>query len=343
MLSLKKYPVILAIESSCDDTAVSIMKGDVVLSNIIGIQQVHNYYGGVVPELASRSHQKEIVPLIHQAIMLSNINKIDAIAFTRGPGLIGSLLVGSSFAKSLAIAWDIPIISVHHIQAHILAHFIRNELNSTPKFPFLCLTVSGGHTQIVQVDDYFKMTLLGKTIDDSVGEAFDKAAKILGLGYPGGIWIDRYAQKGKYQKFLFSKPQIKNLDFSFSGFKTQFLYFIRKKLQYDSNFIRNNIHDICASVQSTLVNILFDKVSQAIYKTGIFRIALSGGVSANSGLRRKFLQASNEKNWKLHLLPLEYTTDNAAMIAMTAKIKYIKGIFDNINITPTAICDWDNI
>jgi N6-L-threonylcarbamoyladenine synthase len=335
-----KQPIILAIESSCDDTAVAIVKGNSVLSNIIGIQHIHHFYGGIVPELASRSHQREIVKLIHQALFLANIVKkqIDAVAFTKGPGLIGSLLIGSSFVKSLAMAWMIPVIGIHHIQAHILCHFI--EKKSSPNFPFLCLTMSGGHTQIILVENNFKMTILGKTIDDALGEAFDKIAKIVGLHYPGGVWIDYYAKKGNPKKFIFSKPKINGLNFSFSGLKTQFFSFICKELKKNPKFIINNLYDICASVQRTLVDQIFAKIILAIKQTKIFSIALSGGVSANSYIRKKFSKAASRNGWKLYLLPIEYTTDNAAMIALAAQIKYSRALFDDLDIVPWANCRW---
>ena len=342
---MEKDPIILAIESSCDDTAVAITRGNLVLSNVISTQKIHVNYGGVVPELASRSHQKNIVPLVRRASSLAKLNQkqLNAIAFTRGPGLIGSLLVGSNFAKSLAMALEIPCIGVHHIQAHILAHFIKIKGKFPPEFPFLCLTISGGHTQIVYVEDYFQMTVLGKTLDDAIGEAFDKIAKIMGLEYPGGVWIDHYSQNGDPFKFSFSKPHVKDLNFSFSGFKTQFFYFIQKQLTLDSDFIKKNLYDLCASVQYILVDILLDKVLQAMIQMNISQLALSGGVSANSGLRRRFLKVSEEKGWKLHILPIEYTTDNAAMIAMTAQLKYVRSLFDKIDVTAAARCEWDSL
>lgn len=338
-----KKPIILAIESSCDDTAVAIVKGNSVLSNIIGVQHIHHFYGGVVPELASRYHERDIVLLVHQAIFASKIKKkqIDAVAFTKGPGLIGSLLIGSSFAKSLSMAWMIPLIGVNHIQAHVLSHFIEIEEKSSPTFPFLCITISGGHTQIILVRNYFDMTILGQTIDDAVGEAFDKIAKIVGLPYPGGIWIDFYAKNGNPKKFFFSKPRIGGLDFSFSGLKTQFSYFIEKNLKKDPKFIIHNLYDICASVQKTLVDLLFEKIILAIQKTKIFCIALSGGVSANSYIRKKFSKAASKNGWKLYLLPINYTTDNAVMIAITAQIKYSNSLFDDLYIVPSANCVWN--
>ncbi|AGC66879.1 metalloendopeptidase glycoprotease family [Candidatus Uzinura diaspidicola str. ASNER] len=338
-----KKPILLAIESSCDDTAIAIVKGNSILSNIIGVQHIHNFYGGVNPEIASRYHQRDIVLLVHQAIFEANIVKkqIDAVAFTKGPGLIGSLLIGASFAKSLAIAWMIPIIGVHHIQAHILSHFIEIEGRSSPKFPFLCLTISGGHTQIILVENFFKMTILGQTIDDAVGEAFDKIAKIAGLPYPGGIWIDYYAKNGNPKKIFFSKPKIGGLDFSFSGLKTQFFSFIRKELKKDPKFIIHNLYDICASIQKSLIDLLFDKMLLAIRQTKIFSIALSGGVSSNSYVRTKFSKVASKKGLKLHLLPVEFATDNAAMIAVSAQIKYSSALFDNLDFVPGANCGWN--
>ncbi len=337
-----KTPILLAIESSCDDTAVSIIKGNSIMSNIIGVQHIHNVYGGVLPEIASRYHQRDLVLLVHQAVFEANIVKkqISAVAFTKGPGLIGSLLIGYSFAKSLAMALMIPVIGVHHIQAHILSHFIAIEGKSTPNFPFLCLTISGGHSQIVLVENFFKMKVLGHTIDDAVGEAFDKIAKIIGLHYPGGIWIDYYARNGDPKKFIFSKPKIVGLDFSFSGFKTQFFSFIHKELKKDPKFIKNNLYDICASAQKSLIDLLFDKIVLAIKQTKISSIALSGGVSANSYLRKKISKVASKKGWKLYYLPIEFTTDNAAMIAIAAQIKYNSALFDDLDSGPGANCSW---
>lgn len=338
-----KQPIILAIESSCDDTAIAIVKGNSILSNIIGVQHIHNVYGGVLPEIASRLHQRDIVLLVHQAIFEANIVKkqIDAVAFTKGPGLIGSLLIGSNFAKALALAWMIPVIGVHHIQAHILSHFLKIEGKSSPKFPFLCLTMSGGHTQIILIENFFKMTILGQSIDDSIGEAFDKIAKIVGLHYPGGIWIDYYAKNGNPKRFFFSKPKIGGLDFSFSGLKAQFFSFIRKELKKDPKFIIHNLYDICASAQKALVDLLFEKIILATTKTKIFSIALSGGVSANSYIRKKFSKVARKKGWTLYLLPIEFTTDNAAMIAISAQIKYSSALFDDLDIVPGANCGWN--
>lgn len=337
-----KKPIILAIESSCDDTAIAIVKGNSVMSNIIGVQHIHNVYGGVIPEIASRYHQRKIVLLVHQAIFAANIvkNKIDAVAFTKGPGLIGSLLVGSSLAKALAMAWMIPFIGVHHIHAHVLSHFIDIEGKSSPRFPFLCFTMSGGHTQMIRVENYFDMTILGKSIDDAAGEAFDKIAKIVGLHYPGGIWIDYYAKNGNTKKFIFSNTKIDGLDFSFSGVKSQFFYFIHKEVKKDPKFIIHNLYDICASIQKTLVDLLFEKMMLAIHQTKIVSIALSGGVSANSYIRKIFSKAAIKNGWKLHLLPIEYTTDNAAMIAVSAMIKYSSALFDDLTLITRANCVW---
>lgn len=338
-----KIPIIIAIESSCDDTAIAIITGNYVLSNIIGIQHIHQIYGGVMPEAASRAHQRDIVPLINQALYAANIvkNQIDVVAFTKGPGLIGSLLIGSTFAKSLAMAWLIPFIGIHHIKAHVLSHFISIKGKDYPKFPYLCLTMSGGHTQVILVENYFDMIIIGQTIDDSVGETFDKIAKIIGLYYPGGIWIDYYSKYGNPKKFIFSKPKIGGFDFSFSGIKSQILYLIRKELKKNPKFIVRNIYDICASVQKTLIDLLYDKIILAIHKTKIFSIALSGGVSANSYIRKKFSKAANKNGWKLHLLPIEYATDNAAMIAISAQIKYSSALFDKLEFVPETNCGWN--
>ena len=287
---------ILAIESSCDDTAAAVLHNDKVLSNVVANQLIHNQYGGVVPELASRAHQQNIVPVIDAALRKANIQKeqLSAIAFTQGPGLMGSLLVGSSFAKSLALALQIPLIAVNHMHAHILAHFIDEEGYDKPEFPFLALTISGGHTQIVRVDGFFNMTIIGETTDDAVGEAFDKSAKILGLPYPGGPLVDKYAQLGNPKAFAFTKPKVPGLDFSFSGLKTAILYFIQKKTKEDPNFIEENTNDICASIQHTIIEILMDKLKLAVKETGIKQVAIGGGVSANSGIRNTLKEA--EKN-----------------------------------------------
>ena len=291
---------ILAIESSCDDTAAAVLHNDKVLSNVVANQLIHNQYGGVVPELASRAHQQNIVPVIDAALRKANIQKeqLSAIAFTQGPGLMGSLLVGSSFAKSLALALQIPLIAVNHMHAHILAHFIDEEGYDKPEFPFLALTISGGHTQIVRVDGFFNMTIIGETTDDAVGEAFDKSAKILGLPYPGGPLVDKYAQLGNPKAFAFTKPKVPGLDFSFSGLKTAILYFIQKKTKEDPNFIEENTNDICASIQHTIIEILMDKLKLAVKETGIKQVAIGGGVSANSGIRNTLKEAEKKYGWK---------------------------------------------
>jgi N6-L-threonylcarbamoyladenine synthase len=329
---------ILAIESSCDDTAAAVLHNDKLLSNVVATQDIHQKYGGVVPELASRAHQQNIVPVIHQAIAQANIDKkdINAIAFTRGPGLMGSLLVGTSFAKSLAMGLNVPLIEVNHMQAHILAHFIDEENYSKPQFPFLALTISGGHTQIVKVTDHFEMEVLGQAIDDAVGEAFDKSAKILGMPYPGGPLIDKYAQSGNPKAFKFTKPKVAGLDFSFSGLKTAVLYFIQKQVKENPEFIEENRDDICASIQYTIVEILMDKLKLAVKQTGINQIAIGGGVSANSGIRKTLKEAENKYGWKTYVPKFEYTTDNAAMIGIVGYYKYLKGDFANLSVTAQA-------
>ncbi len=329
---------ILGIESSCDDTSAAVLQDDTILSNIIANQDVHMNYGGVVPELASRSHQQNIIPVIHRALQEANISKkqLDAIAFTRGPGLMGSLLVGSSFAKAFALGLNIPLIEVDHMQAHILAHFVqqKNERKAVPKFPFLCLTVSGGHTQIIRIDDYFKMTLLGETIDDAAGEAFDKTAKIMGLSYPGGPIIDKLASQGNPKAFQFPFPQIQNLDYSFSGLKTSFLYFLRDQLKLNQNFIDENKADLAASMQYTIVEILMKKLLKASKQIGINEIAIAGGVSANSGLRNAVKAGEQKYGWTTYIPAFQFTTDNAAMIAITGLYKFKKGEFANQEATP---------
>jgi N6-L-threonylcarbamoyladenine synthase len=329
---------ILAIESSCDDTAAAVLLNDKLLSNIVATQDIHQKYGGVVPELASRAHQQNIVPVIHQAIAQANIDKkdISAIAFTRGPGLMGSLLVGTSFAKSLAMGLNVPLIEVNHMQAHILAHFIDEENYSKPEFPFLALTISGGHTQIVKVSDFFEMEVLGQAIDDAVGEAFDKSAKILGMPYPGGPLIDKYAQNGNPKAFKFTKPKVAGLDFSFSGLKTAVLYFIQKQVKDNPNFIEENRNDICASIQYTIVEILMDKLKLAVKQTEINQIAIGGGVSANSGIRKALKEADKKYGWKTFVPKFDYTTDNAAMIGIVGYYKYLKGDFSDLSITAQA-------
>ena len=328
---VRKKIYILGIESSCDDTAASVLCDGKILSNVIANQNVHENYGGVVPELASRAHQQNIVPVVDQAIKVAGIEKeeLSAIAFTKGPGLMGSLLVGTSFAKSLAYGLSIPLIEVNHMQAHILAHFIEKEGYDKPKFPFIAMTISGGHTQIVRVDDYFKMEILGETIDDAVGEAFDKSGKILGLGYPAGPKIDKLAQKGNPKRFNFTKPKVKGLNFSFSGLKTAILYFIRNETIKNENFINQNINDICASIQYTIIGILLDKLKKSVEQTGIKRIAIGGGVSANSGIRKKLKKTEKIHEWKVYIPAFEFTTDNAAMIAIVGYLKYQKKEFTN--------------
>ena len=329
---------ILGIESSCDDTSASVICNAKVLSNIVANQEIHSKYGGVVPELASRAHQQNIVPVVQQAIEKANITKEDlsAVAFTRGPGLMGSLLVGTSFAKSLALGLQIPLIDVNHMQAHILSHFIEESSTKTPPFPFICLTISGGHTQIVKITNHFEMEILGETIDDAVGEAFDKSAKILGLPYPGGPMIDKYAKLGNPKAYKFTKPKVGDLDFSFSGLKTGILYFIQKQQRINSNFIEENLHDICASIQFTIVEILMDKLKNAVKHTGIKQIAIAGGVSANSEIRNRLHLAEKQFGWTTYIPKFEYTTDNAAMIAITGYLKYLKNEYSDVSVTAKA-------
>ncbi|WP_298767495.1 tRNA (adenosine(37)-N6)-threonylcarbamoyltransferase complex transferase subunit TsaD [uncultured Polaribacter sp.] len=335
---MKTSIYILGIESSCDDTSASIICDGKVLSNVVANQEVHAKYGGVVPELASRAHQQNIVPVVQQALSKAKITKKDlsAIAFTRGPGLMGSLLVGTSFAKSLALGLEIPLIAVNHMQGHILAHFIKDEEAKNPSFPFLCLTISGGHTQIVKVSDVFDMEILGETIDDAVGEAFDKSAKILGLPYPGGPLIDKYAQLGNPKAYQFTKPKVGDLDFSFSGLKTGILYFIQKQQRINPSFIEENLNDICASIQYTIVEILIEKLKNAVKQTGIKQIAIAGGVSANSAIRKRLELAAKHWGWSTYIPKFEYTTDNAAMIAITGYLKYLKNDFSEISVTAKA-------
>ena len=332
---MQNKPVfILAIESSCDDTAAAVLKNDVVLSNVVANQLIHNQFGGVVPELASRAHQQNIVPVIDAALKKATIKKeqLSAIAFTQGPGLMGSLLVGSSFAKSLALALKIPLIAVNHMQAHVLAHFIEEENFQKPTFPFLALTISGGHTEIVVVKDFFDMEIIGQTTDDAVGEAFDKSAKILGLSYPGGPLIDQYAQLGNPKAFAFTKPKVPDLDFSFSGLKTAILYFIQRKQSENPNFIDENLNDICASIQNTIIEILMEKLKLAVLKTGILQIAIGGGVSANSGIRKTLKEAEKKYGWTTFIPKFEYTTDNAAMIGIVGYQKYLAQKFETSNV-----------
>ncbi len=329
---------ILGIESSCDDTAAAVLHNGKILSNVVATQEIHQKYGGVVPELASRAHQQNIVPVIHEALSRAGITKNDlsAVAFTRGPGLMGSLLVGTSFAKSLSMGLNIPLLDVNHMQAHILAHFIEEKEFQKPEFPFLALTISGGHTQIVKVSDYFKMEVIGETLDDAVGEAFDKSAKILGLPYPGGPLVDKYAQKGNPEAFPFPKPKVDGLNFSFSGLKTSILYFIQKQIKEDPKFIEENIEDICASIQHTIIGILMDKLKKAVKQTGIRQIAIAGGVSANSGIRQTLKEAEAKYRWKTYIPKFEYTTDNAAMIAIAGHYKFISEDFADMGITAKA-------
>jgi N6-L-threonylcarbamoyladenine synthase len=323
---------ILAIESSCDDTSAAVIKDGEILSNIVATQEIHQKYGGVIPELASRAHQQNIIPVVNEALEKAKINKneLTAVAFTRGPGLLGALLVGTSFAKSFALGLQIPLIEVNHMEAHILAHFIDDP---KPKFPFLCLTVSGGHTQIVKVESHLKMNVLGETIDDAVGEAFDKSAKMLGLSYPGGPLIDQYAKNG-YAKYTFAKVEVSGLNFSFSGIKTAILYFLRDRKRENENFIEENMDDICASIQKSLVDLLVDKLNKAVKDTGITTVAIAGGVSANSGLRKALAIINNQKNRKVYIPEFQYCTDNAGMVACAGYYKYLNGIFSHQRISP---------
>ena len=329
---------ILAIESSCDDTAAAVLCNNKVLSNCVATQLIHTQYGGVVPELASRAHQQNIVPVIDAALKKANIKKeqLSAIAFTQGPGLMGSLLVGSSFAKSMSLALHIPLIAVNHMHAHILAHFIDEEGFDKPEFPFLALTISGGHTQIVRVDDFFDMTIIGETTDDAVGEAFDKSAKILGLPYPGGPLVDKKAQEGNPKAFAFTKPKVPGLDFSFSGLKTAILYFIQKEKAKNEHFIEENINDICASIQHTIIAILMDKLKLAVKETGIKQIAIGGGVSANSGIRKTLKETEQKYGWKTFIPKFEYTTDNAAMIGIVGYQKFLSQHFETSTVVSKA-------
>ena len=344
----KHFITILGIESSCDDTGAAVIKNDFLLSNIVAGQDVHKAYGGVVPELASRAHQQNIIPVIDQALKKANItlNELNAIAFTRGPGLMGSLLVGSSFAKSLSLSLEIPLIEVNHMRGHVLAHFIQSDFTPTlsedigktkiPTFPFLCLTVSGGHTQIVLVKSHYEMEVIGETIDDAAGEAFDKAAKIIGLPYPGGPLVDKYAQLGNENVYAFPHPSVPSLNFSFSGIKTSFLYFVRDKIKTDADFVNKNLNDICASIQKTIIDVLMHKLVKASAQTGITEIAIAGGVSANSELRKKIQSEAGKLKWNIYIPKFEYCTDNAAMIAIAGYYKYLKSDFANQSVTPLA-------
>ncbi|MFA6262020.1 MAG: tRNA (adenosine(37)-N6)-threonylcarbamoyltransferase complex transferase subunit TsaD [Bacteroidia bacterium] len=327
--------IILAIESSCDDTAVAVLQDGRILCNKIASQKVHELYGGVVPELASRAHQQHIVPLTQLALKEAGIalDQLSAIAFTAGPGLLGSLMVGTSFAKGLALALDIPLIAIHHMEAHVLAHFIEEP---HPAFPFLCLTVSGGHTHLTRMDGPFSSTMLGKTIDDAAGEAFDKAAKMLGLPYPGGPLIDQHARSGNPLAFKFASPQIPELNYSFSGIKTSILYFLQAETRKNPDFITQNLNDLCASVQYTIIRHLMKKLEKAVQQTGIREVALAGGVSANSALRSALIEAGKNGNWNTYIPAFEYCTDNAAMIAIAAYYKFKEGIFSHQQIAPFA-------
>ena len=328
----------MGIESSCDDTSAAVLKNEAILSNVTASQEIHKAWGGVVPELASRAHQQNIIPVVDAAIKKAGIFKenIDAIAFTRGPGLMGSLIVGTSFAKSFALALDIPLVDVNHMQAHILAHFIDDANKNKPEFPFLCMTVSGGHTQLVVIYDFLEMEVIGTTIDDAAGEAFDKTAKLLGLPYPGGPLIDKYAQLGDPNRFTFTKPQVPELNFSFSGLKTNVLQFLQREIKNDPNFVANHLHDICASLQQTIIDILFDKLVLASKRMNIREIAIAGGVSANSGLRQRLLSEGKKRNWNVYIPKFEYCTDNAAMIAIAGRYQFLQGNFADQTISPSA-------
>lgn len=335
---VNNHTIILGIESSCDDTSAAVIKNSTILSNVVAGQAVHEKYGGVVPELASRAHQQNIIPVVDAAIREAGIDasEIDAIAFTRGPGLLGSLVVGTSFAKAFAMAKGIPLIDVNHMHGHVLAHFIDQENNPKPQFPFLCLTVSGGHTQIVLVKDYLNMEIIGTTIDDAAGEAFDKTAKILGLPYPGGPLIDKYAQLGDENRFEFAKPNMPGYDYSFSGLKTSILYFLQKMERQQPGFMQSELNDICASVQKSIIDILFVKLLQASKDLNINQIAIAGGVSANSGIRKKLKEFSVTYGWDVFIPKFEFCTDNAAMIAMTGYYMFQEKIFTDQSVSASA-------
>lgn len=332
----RKDQFILAIESSCDDTAAAVLRNTSVLSNVVAGQEVHRNYGGVVPELASRAHQQNIVPVIQEAIKKSGIHRdqLSAIAFTAGPGLMGSLHVGVSFAKSLSIAWNVPLVQVHHMRAHILAHFIDDAGDSKPRFPFLCLTVSGGHTQIVKVSSHHDMEIIGQTIDDAAGEAFDKAAKVLGLPYPGGPLVDRHAKDGDSSRFDFPHPKIKGYNYSFSGLKTSLLYFLRDEQANNPNFVSENLNDICASYQNAIVSFLLSKLKRAARELNINQIAIAGGVSANSLLRNELQSLATDLNWKVYIPRFEYCTDNAAMIGVAGYYGLIRNEISGLSVSP---------
>jgi N6-L-threonylcarbamoyladenine synthase len=338
---MTKAPMILAIESSCDETSAAVVYQGKVLNNIIATQSIHENYGGVVPELASRAHQSNIVPVIDSALKQANVtkDKLDAVAFTKGPGLLGSLLVGTSFAKALALSLDIPLIAVDHMEAHVMSHFIEEPY---PQFPFLCLTVSGGHTQIVLVSNYLEMKVVGRTKDDAVGEAFDKIAKLLGFPYPGGPLLDQQAKKGNPLAFQFPRTQIDGLDYSFSGIKTAVMYFLRDSIKKEDDFIQTYLSDICASVQHTLIQMLLQKLEQAAEEYKIDQIAIAGGVSANSGLRSGLQKLANENDWTVYLPALQYCTDNAAMIAITAHYKFLQHQFEDMDTAPNPRLSFGN-
>lgn len=333
---MNNSPILLAIESSCDDTSAAILKGKEVLSNVIATQDVHKLYGGVVPELASREHQKNIIPVVDAALKKANITKeqLDGIAFTRGPGLLGSLLVGVSFSKSFSLALGIPMVEVNHMEAHILAHLIEDG-SDTPEFPFICLTVSGGHTQLVIVKSALEMEVIGETIDDAAGEAFDKVSKIMGLPYPGGPLIDKYAKLGDPNAYVFPHPKVGKLQFSFSGFKTSVLYFLQKEMKKDPEFLNDNLNDICASIQKTIIDILMKKLDNAVKETKIKRVAIAGGVSANSELRNRLIEKS-KRGWKVFIPDFQYCTDNAAMIGIAGYHKFMENQFVGIDVTADA-------
>jgi N6-L-threonylcarbamoyladenine synthase len=335
----KQDKIILGIESSCDETSAAICRNGDVLSNVIATQSIHTAYGGVVPELASRAHMQHIVPVVDEAIRNAGISlkEVDGIAFTQAPGLIGALLVGAGFAKSLALSLNIPVIGVHHMQAHVLSNLIEKPV---PEFPFLCLTVSGGHTQIVLCRSPLDLEILGETIDDAAGEAFDKTAKLLGLPYPGGPLIDRYASAGNPDRFQFAEPQLEALNFSFSGLKTSVLYFLQKEVKQNPDFIQQNLHDLCASVQYTIIKILLKKLKKASLETGISQICLAGGVSANKGLRNALQEMANKYHWHIHIPSFEFCTDNAAMIALTGYHYFIKGKFSTLHTSASARATW---
>ena len=336
MAHTKTY--ILGIESSCDDTSAAVSLNTQILSNVIATQKIHELYGGIVPELASRAHLKNIIPVVSEAIKQAGItlNDLDAIAFTKGPGLLGSLLVGTSFAKALSLSLNKPLIDVHHMKAHIMAHFIDNERNRKPSFPFLCLTVSGGHTQIVKVSSFQKMEVIGSTIDDAAGEAFDKCGTIMGLVYPGGPLIDKLAQNGDPKRFQFAKPKVDGLNFSFSGLKTSFLYFIQGETRKNANFIQENLNDLCASLQQTILDILFIKLELAVQQEGITEIAIAGGVSANQGLRDRLQEYEKMKGWNIYVPEFQFCTDNAGMISVAGYYHYLESEFTDLSVSSEA-------